>query len=196
MSTGVEAPRTGGGKAAFIDRDGVINEERHYVHRIEDFVLLPGVMEGLTLLRDAGYKLVIVTNQAGIARGYYDEAALHRLHDHLRGLLATHGVTLDAIEYCPHHPAGSVDAYAIACECRKPSPGMLLRAAERLDIDLSQSVLIGDKASDIEAGHRAGVRRAILVTSGHAVSAEERTRADHVTDDLLAAARYITALTV
>ncbi len=183
----------GGVKAAFIDRDGVINEERHYVHRIEDFVILPGVVEGLTLLRNAGYKLVIVTNQAGIARGYYDESTMHRLHDHLRVLLAGHGITLDAIEFCPHHPQGSVSAYAIACDCRKPEPGMLLQAASRLGIDLDQSVLIGDKDSDIEAGRRASVRQAILVTSGHAISAEARTRADHVFDDLLAAARFLTA---
>ena len=136
-------------KAAFIDRDGVINEERNYVHRIEDFHLLPGTVEALTLLRDSGYRLIVVTNQAGIARGYYDEAAMNRLHDFLRARLAEDGVILDAIYYCPHHPEGVVKGFDIECDCRKPAPGMLLQATQEFDIDLTASVLIGDKVSDI-----------------------------------------------
>lgn len=178
-------------KAAFIDRDGVINEERNYVHRIEDFVLLPGVAEGLALLRDAGYRLVVVTNQAGIARGYYDQAAMDRLHDHLRAQLADAGVSLDAIYFCPHHPQGSVATLAVDCDCRKPAPGMLLQAAKDLDLDLSASVLVGDKLSDIQAGRRAGVHRAVLVESGHAVEPAARAEADLVVLDLLAAARAL-----
>lgn len=180
-------------KAAFIDRDGVINEERHYVHRIEDFALLPGVPEGLALLRDAGFLLIVVTNQAGIARGYYDRAAVDTLHQHLRAQLATHGVALDAIYLCPHHPDGSVPALAVACDCRKPAPGMLLQAARDFDIDLAASVLVGDKAGDIDAGRHAGLTRMALVESGHAISAEERAAAPVVAPDLLAAARALTA---
>lgn len=180
-------------KAAFIDRDGVINEERHYVHRIEEFVLLPGVPEGLALLRNAGYRLVVITNQAGIARGFYDVPALERLHRHLRDLLAEHGVELDAIYFCPHHPQGSVPAMTVECECRKPAPGMLLQAARELDLDLAGSVLIGDKLSDIQAGVRAGVGRTAIVESGHAIEPEARALADLIAADLLAAAEALTS---
>jgi D-glycero-D-manno-heptose 1,7-bisphosphate phosphatase len=179
-------------KAAFIDRDGVINEERNYVHRIEDFVLLPGVPDALRLLRDAGYLLVVVTNQAGIARGYYDHAAVDTLHAHLRALLHTEGVVLDGVYLCPHHPAGAVPAFAMDCDCRKPAPGMLLQAAEELGIDLAASILIGDKLSDIEAGRRAGVRATVLVESGHPIPDAERAPGQAVAPDLLAAARLLT----
>lgn len=180
-------------KAAFIDRDGVINEERNYVHRIEDFVLLPGVAQGLALLRDAGFRLIVVTNQAGIARGYYDQGAMDRLHDHLREQLALQGVALDAIYFCPHHPSGSVKELAFECDCRKPAPGMLLQAAKDFDIDMSASVLIGDKLSDVQAGKRAGVGRVVIVESGHKVEDAAPLQADHVAADLLAAAQLLTA---
>lgn len=178
-------------KAAFIDRDGVINEERNYVHRIEDFVLLPGVAKALTLLRDAGYRLIVVTNQAGIARGYYDIHAMNRLHEHLRSRLAAEGVDLDAIYFCPHHPEGNVEGLNIECECRKPSPGMLLQAAQEFNLDLAVSVIIGDKTSDIAAGKRAGVGFSILVESGHKIDPKARFEADLVKPDLLHAAIFL-----
>ena len=180
-------------KAVFIDRDGVINEDRHYVHRIEDFVLLPGVIKGLALLRDAGFRLIVVTNQAGIARGYYGENELNRLHDYLHEQLALQGVMLDGIYFCPHHPEGNVKELAFKCECRKPSPGMLLQAAKDFDLDLVRSVLIGDKLTDLQAGQRAGVGRVVIVESGHLVEPAARLAADFVASDLLAAAQLITA---
>jgi D-glycero-D-manno-heptose 1,7-bisphosphate phosphatase len=180
-------------RAAFIDRDGVINEERNYVHRIDDFVLLPGVIEGLALLRRAGFHLVVVTNQAGIARGYYGPAELERLHAHLADLLAAHGLRFDAIYHCPHHPQGSTPELAVECDCRKPAPGMLLQAAREFDLDLSSSVLIGDKLSDIQAGRAAGVGRTVVVESGHALEPEARSLADFTAAGLLEAARLLTA---
>jgi D-glycero-D-manno-heptose 1,7-bisphosphate phosphatase len=180
-------------KAAFIDRDGVINEERNYVHRISDFVLLPGVIEGLSLLRDAGFLLIVVTNQAGIARGYYTEAEMDHLHDHLLEMLAEQNISLDAIYFCPHHPQGSIKALAIDCDCRKPSPGMLLRAAKDFNLNLAKCTMIGDKLSDIQAGKRAGVNRTALVESGHKVEPAARLESDLVAANLLAAARILTS---
>ena len=158
-----------GRRAAFLDRDGVINEDRGYVHRWEDFAFVAGAVDGMRRLQAAGFALVVVTNQSGIARGYYDEAALDRLHASLRASLAAQGIDLAAIEYCPHLPQAEVARYALECDCRKPAPGMILRAARALDLDLAHSLLFGDKPSDIEAGRRAGVGRCVLLaTNGHA----------------------------
>jgi D-glycero-D-manno-heptose 1,7-bisphosphate phosphatase len=177
--------------AAFIDRDGVINEERDYAWRTEDFHLLPGAVAGLQRLQAAGFALVVVTNQAGIGRGYYTEGDFAHLTAHMRALLADQGVALAGVYHCPHHPSAGLGAYRQDCDCRKPRPGMLLRAAQELGLDLPRSVLVGDKLSDIEAGRAAGVRHAVLVTSGHALSATERAAADAVCSGLDSAADWL-----
>ena len=181
--------------AAFIDRDGVINAELDYVHRSEDFHVLPGVVEGLRTLADAGFALVVVTNQAGIAKGLYDKAAFDRLTMHMRGLFAAQGVDFAGVYACPHHPQGCVPVYARDCDCRKPAPGMLLRAADELGLDLARSVLVGDKPSDADAGRAAGIAKTVLVRSGHALPADAADHADQICDDLAAAARWLVART-
>lgn len=181
--------------AAFIDRDGVINEELNYVSRIEDFHLLPGVGGALRTLAGLGYALVVVTNQAGIAKGMYDEAAYDRLTQHMRALLGTESVQLAGVYHCPHHPQGTIDAYRFQCDCRKPSPGLLLRAAAELGLDLARSVMIGDKVSDVVAGRAAGVKWTILVESGHKLPSDSLRFADHRCADLQQAARWLYQLT-
>lgn len=180
--------------AAFIDRDGVINAELDYVHRVDDFHILPGVVEGLRLLRAYGYEPIVVTNQAGIGRGLYTEADYEQLTSHMKAMLAAAGAPLAAVYHCPHHPTAGVGPYRIDCDCRKPRPGMLLRAARELNLNLAHSVIVGDKQSDLEAGRAAGVASCVLVESGHAPSAKARAMADNVCADLLAAARWIVSL--
>ncbi len=152
-------------RALFIDRDGTLVEPRHYPSRPDELVLYPGMGSLLRLLREAGFMLVVVTNQSGLARGLFTESDLDRMHDHLRAELGREGVTIDAIYFCPHHLEGVVPDLAIACSCRKPEPGMLFQAASDLAIDLASSWFLGDILDDIEAGNRAGCRT-ILVDIG------------------------------
>jgi D-glycero-D-manno-heptose 1,7-bisphosphate phosphatase len=156
--------------AAFLDRDGVINEDRGYVHRAADFRLLPGVVEALQLL-SREYALVVVTNQSGIARGYYGEAEHHALSAHLRTLLRPAGVALAGIYHCPHHPEAALAQWRRACDCRKPAPGLILRAVEELGLDLPASLLAGDRDSDVAAGRAAGVGRCFLIAPQGAANA-------------------------
>ena len=152
-------------RALFLDRDGTLVEPRHYPSRTADLVIYPEIGPRKRQLQGAGYKLVIITNQSGLARGLFTEDDLARMHDHLRAELAPFGVTIDAVHYCPHHVEGVVPALALACACRKPEPGMLFRAAEDLVIDLAASWFVGDILDDVEAGNRAGCRT-ILVDLG------------------------------
>jgi D-glycero-D-manno-heptose 1,7-bisphosphate phosphatase len=180
-------------KAAFIDRDGVLNEERAFVHRREDFALLPGAVAALRLLKEAGYLLVVITNQSGIARGIYSEADYLALTAHLRAELAAAGVSLDAVEYCPHLPDAPVERYRLDCDCRKPKPGMLRRAIRALDIEPGASFLVGDRLSDIEAGRAAGIGRCYFVRTGYTLPGDAVACADAVYEDLLACVRSVVA---
>ena len=145
-------------RAVFLDRDGTINVEKEYLHRAEEFVFIPGAPEAIRLLNEAGFLVIVVTNQSGIGRGYYDEAALDRLHAHMDSELARVGAVVDAYYFCPHHPE-------TGCDCRKPRPGMLLRAQQEIGIDLEKSYMVGDRYIDVETAHAAGTR-SVLVMSG------------------------------
>ena len=151
--------------ALFLDRDGVINVDRGYVHQPEEVEFIYGIFELCRAARHAGYLRVVVTNQAGIGRGLYTERDFEALTDWMRQRFDAEGAPLDGVYYCPTHPTAGVGVYRIESDRRKPAPGMILQAARDLAIDLPASILVGDKESDIEAGRRAGVGRNVLLTS-------------------------------
>lgn len=155
-------------RALFLDRDGVINVEKNYVHRIEDFEFMPGIFELCSTARERGLALVVVTNQAGIGRGYYTEAEYQRLTAWMLGEFRARGIPLDAVHHCPYHPTAGIGDYRRESFDRKPNPGMLLKARDALGLDLPRSVLIGDKPSDIAAGRAAGVGHLLLLAEGGA----------------------------
>jgi rfaE bifunctional protein nucleotidyltransferase chain/domain len=175
-------------KAAFLDRDGVINQDRAYVCRWEDFRFVPGAIEGMRRLQQAGYGLVIVTNQSGMARGYYGEDEYQGLTRAMLAELDRQGVQILGVYYCPHHPKGSVPHLATKCDCRKPAPGMILQAARDLGLSLTESIMVGDKPSDIEAARAAGVGRAYRVDSDNPESGPDAGAADGHYADLLSCA--------
>ncbi len=152
-----------GQPAVFLDRDGTINVEKDYVYLWKDWEWLPGAVEALKHLKDMGYLLVVVSNQSGVARGYYREEDIHRLHEKVNQELLKHNVQIDAFYYCPHHAKYGDKK---ECSCRKPNPGLLLRAQKDLGIDLKHSYMIGDKVVDVEAGLSAGAE-SILVETGY-----------------------------
>lgn len=188
--------------AVFLDRDGTINEEVGYVDRLEKLTLIPGAAGAIRLLNRRGIKAVVVTNQSGVARGFFDESFVAALHDRLKGLLGEQGAFLDGVYYCPHHPREGRGPYLRTCECRKPAPGLVMRAQEKLDLDLARSYMVGDTLNDIEAGMRAGVK-GILVRTGHGEKAAEMlnghdpdlpetmVRPVHIAADLCEAVRWI-----
>ncbi len=177
--------------AVFLDRDGVINQEFDYVYRIEDFHFIDGVFDACRKLSKAGFRLIVITNQAGIARGYYTEADFHHLTAWMLDEFRQHDVEIDDVYYCPHHPVHGIGSYRRACDCRKPGPGMILRAAGEHSLDLSKSLLVGDKISDIEAGVAAGVGCCVLVLSGHTPDRKDLKKVDIVFEDLPAVADAI-----
>jgi D-glycero-D-manno-heptose 1,7-bisphosphate phosphatase len=153
--------------ALFLDRDGVVVEEVGYLRRVGDLRLLPGAAAAIRRLNQGGVPVVLVTNQSGVARGLLSEDRLREIHAALAGMLAAEGARLDGLYYCPHHPTAGAGDYTMDCDCRKPKPGMLLRAARELEFELRLSALIGDTGSDIAAARAAGCAAAILVLTGH-----------------------------
>ncbi len=171
-------------KAIFLDRDGVINKDTGYVSHSDDFIFIEGVIDACRMMKEKGYLLVLITNQSGIARGYFTEDEFMVLTEWMDWSLADKGVDLDGIYFCPHHPVHGIGEYKQQCQCRKPQPGMILTAVEELDIDLSQSYLVGDKISDLQAGKAAGIATNVLVRTGKEITEQGEALADHVLDTL------------
>jgi len=160
-------------RAAFLDRDGVINLDHGYVYRPEDFDFVPGTLEAARELARQGYALVVITNQSGIGRGLYTEADFAVVTQWMKQKFAEAGAPLAGVYFCPHHPTDAVGEYRRDCDCRKPAPGMILRAARELGLDLARSVLFGDRRSDLAAAQAAGVpRRFLLATDGVGMPAD------------------------
>ncbi|MCK9364403.1 MAG: HAD family hydrolase [Syntrophales bacterium] len=152
--------------AIFLDRDGTINEEVGYLDQPEKLRMIPGAARAIRLINKSGLKAIVVTNQSGVARGFFDEAMVAAIHEKMQKFLEAKGAWIDRFYYCPHHPTDGMGSYLQECSCRKPAPGMLLRAAEELALSLNDSYIIGDTLKDIEAGGRAGVP-GVLVQTGY-----------------------------
>lgn len=152
-------------KALFLDRDGVINVDREYIYKRENFQFMDGIFDLCNYFQQRSYLLFVITNQSGIARGYYSEADFVTLSEWMRERFLDNGITITDISYCPHHPTKGREKYKLDCKCRKPKPGMILDLATRYNIDLKDSLLIGDKPSDIQAGKKAKVGHNYLLSS-------------------------------
>jgi D-glycero-D-manno-heptose 1,7-bisphosphate phosphatase len=180
----------------FLDRDGTINEEVGYVNHLDRFILLPRAGEAIRLLNQHHLRAVVLTNQSGVARGYFPESLIHQVHEKLKNLLKEEGAFLDGIYYCPHHPTAGNPPYRQRCRCRKPETGLIEKALEELNLDLSHSYMIGDRGLDIEFGHPLGVK-GILVLTGYGKGEWEYLKENwkvqpvHVAPDLYEAVQWI-----
>lgn len=182
--------------AVFLDRDGTVSEEVGYVNHLSRFKLFPWTAEAIKKLNEAHIKAILVTNQAGVARGYFTEDLIGEVHNKLVEELTKTGAYLDAIYYCPHHPSAGQPPYRANCECRKPKPGLLYKAADEHNIDLSLSFMIGDKYTDVELGQRIGVK-GVMVMTGYGIGEYEYQRQnwpqmpDKIAENLLTAVDWI-----
>lgn len=176
-------------KAAFLDRDGVINVDYGYVYKWSDFIFLPGALQAMKMLQDNGFAIIVVTNQSGIARGYYTELQFQALNDCLLRYLESQGICLAGIYYCPHHPSVANPFPDNKCSCRKPAPGLILDAQIDHNICLSQSILVGDKLTDIQAAASAGVGLRLLVDNSASLSVSDAS-VSWIGDSLLSCVKY------
>ncbi len=175
-------------KVVFLDRDGTINEEKGYLDNPHDLVLIDGAVEALRLLRQEGFRLIIITNQSGISRGYLTEDTLRKIHERLIKLLKDYDIVIDGIYYCPHLPDDG-------CGCRKPSTALIVRAVSELGLSIGRAYVVGDKVSDIEMAENAGAK-GILVRTGYGVESEKELSSkpfcpSYIADDMMDAARWI-----
>ncbi len=183
-------------KAIFLDRDGTINEEMGYINHISRFKIFPFTFEAIKLLKECGYKIIVITNQAGLARGYFSEEILRSVHEKLMEDARRAGAPIDRLYYCPHLPGAAIKKYDRNCNCRKPKTGMLEKARDELNIDLSRSVMIGDRYKDMQFGWKMGLQT-VLVLSGYGMGEYTHQRErwekqpDMIAENLLEAAREI-----
>jgi D,D-heptose 1,7-bisphosphate phosphatase len=185
--------------AVFLDRDGTINEEVGYLDSLDKFKIIPCAYEAIRLINESGMKVVVISNQAGVARGLFTEDFVKITHEHLQTALRQKKAHIDNFYYCPHHPAEGIKLYRQNCNCRKPAPGMLLQAAQDLNIDLTKSYLVGDRFNDMEAGKKIGVR-GVLVKTGFGQGllqddgpdvATPENKPDFIAADILEAVKWI-----
>ncbi len=167
--------RRGTGRVIFLDRDGTVNEETHYLHRPEEVRLLPGAAEGIKRWNDSGFQVVVISNQAGIGRGYYTEKDFWAVNERLNQLLGEKGAHIDGFYFCPHHPKAGIGEYRRACRCRKPGIGMFEDAEKTFAVDKAHSYMIGDKRIDTQAGHNFGLR-SVLVATGYGQEEAEQAQ--------------------
>lgn len=186
MHSTIHIPRTDHRTPAiFLDRDGTINVEKEYLYRVDDWEWIPGAIEAIGMFKHAGYRVVVVSNQAGIARGKYGVDEVDSLHDFVQKDLAVSGIAIDAFYYCPHHPD-----FSSQCVCRKPAPGMLLQASLDLNLDLTRSWMIGDKLIDVKTGDKLGLR-SLMVRTGYGSIQQKSINAGQLFDTVLDVAEFI-----
>jgi len=161
--------------AVFLDRDGTISEEVGYINHIDRFKIIPDSLEAIKQINQSGYLAVVITNQAGVAKGFFHESLVHEVHRHLTKALEAVGAHLDGIYYCPHHPLEGRAPYRTACDCRKPKPGLIRRAVADLNIDLPNSVMVGDNISDIKLAENVGIP-GVLVLTGYGRGVREKLK--------------------
>ena len=185
--------------AVFLDRDGVINEDVGYLDSLDKLKVIPGAYEAIRLINASGMKAVVISNQAGVAKGLFTEEFVRGTNDCLQKMLRQESAYIDKFYFCPHHPTDGMDPYRRICDCRKPAPGMLLQAAEELNIDLKKSYFVGDRFRDMEAAKKAGVR-GILVKTGYGKEllqddgpdkATPENKPDFIAADILEAVKWI-----
>ena len=183
-------------KAVFLDRDGNIIHDPGYLSDLKKFRFYKNSVKGLKLLQDSGFKLIVLTNQSGVARGFYGEDFVKATHKYMDKLLAAHNVKIDAYYYCPHHVDAQVKKYKMDCECRKPKTGMIDMAVKKFKIDLKQSWSIGDKLTDVKLGKNAGTKTVLVLTGKgkkQVLKIESKTKPDIISANLYSAAKKITA---
>jgi D-glycero-D-manno-heptose 1,7-bisphosphate phosphatase len=177
-------------KGVLLDRDGTINVDKGYVHRIKDFKFMAGAIEAIKLLNDGMYTVIVITNQSGIGRGYYTEDDVNKLHEHINNVLAEVCAKIDAFYFCPHHPSEAVGRYRQECNCRKPKTGLFEQAITDFDLDVKYSYAIGNNAADIEAGHKAGL---VTIFIGRDTNCG-KIKSEFTTPDVLGAVKLILRL--
>ena len=182
--------------AVFVDRDGTINEQMGYINHVSRFKIIPGVPQAIRMLNRQGFLVLVVSNQSGVARGYYPMDLVETIHHLMVTRIKEKKAVIDGVFFCPHHPAGSVPEFSRECECRKPKTGLIEQACKSFDIDLTRSFVVGDTCTDIELAHRAGLK-GVLVKTGYGLGEIEyilprkTAKPSHIAEDLLDAVRWI-----